>query len=120
MPRVFYLHWHEEELEDRLNELESKGFDAYGHWDTETHIRIADDLPDAAVVSLDRLPSHGRAFAEWLWEAKKRQHIPLIFAGGKPDKVEATRIKFPNAIFCRPEQVGAAVLKALENTAVAD
>ena len=36
------------------------------------------------MISLDRLPSHGRAVAEWLWEAKKRQHIPIVFLGGQP------------------------------------
>ena len=57
-------------------------------------------MPDALVISLDRLPSHGRAVAEWFWEAKKRRSIPLIFVGGAPDKVERTREKFPEALFC--------------------
>jgi hypothetical protein len=66
----------------------------------ETNAPLKDGLPDVAVISLERLPSHGRAVAEWLWEAKKRQHIPIIFAGGEPAKVQTTRDKFPRAHFC--------------------
>ncbi len=67
--------------------------------------KLADNLPDVMVVSLDRLPSHGRAYAGWLWEAKKRQHIPLVFAGGQPDKVAVARDLFPKAIFCATQEV---------------
>ena len=57
------------------------------------------------MISLDRLPSHGRAIAEWILEAQKRQHIPILFAGGAPDKVKATREKLPKAIFCEWDAV---------------
>ena len=62
--------------------------------------KFTDALPDIFVVSLDRLPSHGRQYIQWLWEAKKRQHIPVIFVDGKADKVEETKTKFPNARYC--------------------
>ena len=71
-----------------------------GHWSTETVADFRNNLPDILVISLERLPSHGRRYAEWMWEAKKRQHIPIIFAGGKPEKTEPVKTKFPNAHFC--------------------
>lgn len=83
--KVFYLHWHEAELKERMAPLRKAGFRVWGHFSTESPPDLKNDLPDVAVLSLDRLPSHRRAIAEWLWEAKKRQRIPIVFVGGAPD-----------------------------------
>ncbi|MBI3847033.1 MAG: hypothetical protein HY292_20600 [Planctomycetes bacterium] len=37
--------------------------------------------------------------------AKKRQQFPIIFAGGNPDKLQATRDKFPKARFCSTHSI---------------
>lgn len=100
MARIFLLHWNATEAKERALALISAGHDVHVHWSAESSASLKKALPDIAVISLDRLPSHGRAVAEWLWEAKKRQHIPIIFAGGEPAKVAAIRIKFPNARYC--------------------
>jgi hypothetical protein len=99
MTNIFYLHWHEAEAQERAARFRAAG-KVRVHWSTTEPPALKDDLPDIAIISLDRLPSHGRAVAEWLWEAKKRQHIPIIFEGGAPDKVAATRRRFPRAQFC--------------------
>jgi hypothetical protein len=65
----------------------------------ESPVRAFDPLPQAVVVSLAKLPSHGRAVVEWLWEAKYRQVIPVVFTDGAPDKVAAARRQFPAARF---------------------
>ena len=109
MPKIFFVHWHEAEVKQRVRDLEVDGHEVGCHWSQAEHMRLGDGLPDIMVISLDRLPSHGRQIAEWLWEAKKRQHIPIIFAGGKPDKIEATRTKFPTAVYCETEDVPSAV-----------
>lgn len=113
MARIFYLHWNEAELKELIAPLHKAGFEVHSHWSTETHAKIGEPLPEAVVISLARLPSHGRAVAEWFWEAKKRQHIPLIFAGGQPDKVKATKAKFPKAIYCGAEEVSAVLARLL-------
>ena len=97
---LFYLHWNENELKERIADLKELRLKVQSHWSTEATAKFGDALPDIFIISLDRLPSHGRQYAEWLWEAKKRQHIPLIFVDGQPDKVEATKAKFPKAIYC--------------------
>jgi hypothetical protein len=71
-------------------------------------------LPEIFLISLDRLPSHGRQYAEWVWESKKRQHIPIVFVDGEPGKVEATRAKFPKAIFCTSDKLVANIKKLLK------
>jgi hypothetical protein len=113
MAKIFYLHWNEAEAKARLAPLTKAGYEVTCHWSTEEHAKFGDALPDAVVISLDRLPSHGRAVAEWFWEAKKRQHIPIIFAGGQPDKMKATRAKFSKAIFCAGEEVPAVLERML-------
>jgi hypothetical protein len=107
MAKIFYVHWNEAEIKDRLAPLIKAGHEVTAHWSAETHAKFGENLPQAVVISLDRLPSHGRAIAEWFWEAKKRQHIPILFSGGQPDKVKAAKAKFPQAIFCAVEDVPA-------------
>jgi NADPH-dependent ferric siderophore reductase len=111
MARVFLLHWHRTEGEERAAALRAAGHTVALHWSTATSPALKDALPDIAVISLDRLPSHGRAVAEWLWEAKKRQHIPIIFAGGEREKVAAIRAEFPRAVYCSPSAVAATVAR---------
>lgn len=97
---VFLVHWNEKELAQYASALESEGHLVRGHCSTESFEKWGDYLPDALIVSLDRLPSHGRQVVEWFWEAKYRRSIPVFFVGGEPTKVKATRSKFPAATFC--------------------
>jgi hypothetical protein len=103
--KVFYFHWNEKELADRSEILRRAGHKVDGHWSTQTNPKFGDYLPDVFVISLDRLPSHGRGNAAWIWETKKRQRIPIIFSGGPPEKVDVFRQQFPRAIFCGSNDV---------------
>lgn len=105
MPTIFLIHWNEAEAADRAAALTKAGFTVTSYWSEGTSPKFPEPPPDAVVISLDRLPSHGRAIAEWVWEAKKRRHIPIVFAGGKPDRVATAREKFPTAVFCATEKV---------------
>jgi hypothetical protein len=55
--------------------------------------------PDAVVIDLDRLPSHGRELGLSLRASKSTSHLPLVFAGGVPAKIELVRAAIPDAIF---------------------
>jgi hypothetical protein len=111
MKNIFFIHWNEEELKEKIVPLKKAGYKVSYHFSQETTADFKDNLPDVLVICLDRLPSHGRAYAEWMWEAKKRQHIPIVFCGGQPDKVEATRVKFPKAVFCSNEKLPVTLAK---------
>lgn len=112
MSSIFYIHWNEEECLQHVRELRAAGWSVGCHWSTQTHARI-EPLPDALVISLERLPSHGRVVAEWFWEAKKRRHIPIVFVGGETDKVAAARVRFPKATFCARSRVTRVLRAAL-------
>ncbi len=109
--RIFYLQYSEAEAKTRKKLLGEAGYDVAVHWSTEAAPKISGEKPDAVVISLENLPSHGRAVAEWFWEAKKRQSIPLIFVGGLPEKVAVAKKQFPKAKFCKPEKLLQALSK---------
>ena len=103
--KVFYLQYSEAEAKARKKLLEEGGHAVLAHWSTETGPNFGEKMPDAVIISLENLPSHGRAVAEWFWEAKKRQHIPIIFVGGLSEKVTIAKKQFPKAKFCKPERL---------------
>jgi hypothetical protein len=105
MKHIFFIHFNEEELKEKIEPLKKAGYKIDYHFSTETPANFEDNLPEALVICLDRLPSHGRAYAEWMWEAKKRQHIPIIFCGGEHEKIEIVKARFAKAVFCRNEKL---------------
>lgn len=105
MKKIFFIHWNEAELKEKIKPLQNAGYKVDYHYNTETVADFRKNLPDTLVICLDRLPSHGKRYAAWLWEAKKRQHIPVVFCGGKPEKTKPIRSDFPQAIFCSNENL---------------
>lgn len=83
--KILLVHWNEAELQSRLEDLNASGFDASGHWEQGAKFD-SDHMPDALVISLDRLPSHGLAIAEWFAESKKRQGVSVWLVGGDEDR----------------------------------
>ena len=111
MKTIFIIHFNEAEVKERIQPLKRAGYNVEYHFSTVTTANLKDKLPDILIISLDRLPSHGRQYAEWLWEAKKRQQIPIIFCGGRPEKVIVVKEKLPKAIFCSNEKLLATLEK---------
>jgi hypothetical protein len=69
-------------------------------------------LPDVLVVSLDRLPSHGRRVARWFWETKARRAVPIVFVGGDAAKLAAIRAEFEGAVFTSSRGLAKAIDRA--------
>lgn len=55
--------------------------------------------PAALILDLDRLPSNSRVIATVLRTSKSARHIPILFAGGLPDKIKRIRADMPDATF---------------------
>ena len=111
MKNIFFIHWNKEEIKEMIKPLKKAGYHVNYHFSTEITADLKSNLPDVLIICLDKLPSHGRAYAEWMWEAKKRQHFPIIFCGGKLEKVEPIKEKFPGAVFCSNEKLMATLEK---------
>jgi len=107
MARIFYVHWHKDESLHTVQKLRAAGHTVAYHWNTgdEAWRVLRKSPPDVLVISLARLPSHGRAVASAISESKRLSSLPIVFVGGESEKVAMTRGKFPNAMFCGEGQL---------------
>lgn len=99
--RVRLIHWNAVEGRERQLRLASLGVEVdFDTTDGPVLLRsIRARPPDAIVVDLTRLPSHGREAALALRTYKDTRHVPLIFADGEPAKVERIRTLLPDATY---------------------
>ncbi len=81
MSRILVVHWKPEEAGSGLALLRKAGH-------------------EVEVISLERLPSHGRHFAHWFRTTKATSSIPIVFVGGVEEKVAIARDLLPDALCC--------------------
>jgi CheY-like chemotaxis protein len=74
---------------------------------------VPEGPPDAFVIDLERRPSDGREVGAWLRRLKATRHVPIVFAGGAPDKVARVRDLMPDAAFASWEDIVPAVERAV-------
>lgn len=110
MAAVFYVHWDEDEASAHADALRAIGHRVFAHATAE-HTPHLPEPTDVVVISLEKLPSHGRAVAEWVWSAKRRRAIPIVFVGGPADKVAKTRERFPQAEFVARDELSATIAR---------
>lgn len=113
---VTLFHWNQEELDERVPRLEEAGFRVVQRvWDSGGGFVSALDEagPDAVVIDLGRLPSHGREVATYLRRRKKSRGLPLVFVDGSPEKVAPIRELLPDAVYTEWEGIAAAVRGAV-------
>ncbi len=105
--RIFLIHWNPLEAQQYAFDLRGEGLDV----DVESTDRaragskILKSTPDAVVIYLSRLPSHGRSTAHALRTRKMGRYIPIIFVDGNEDAVELTRKKIPDAVFTESNEL---------------
>jgi hypothetical protein len=112
---VRLVHWKQEEVPERAARLEAEGYEVDGAVPgTSIGIRqLREDPPDAFVVDLGRLPSHGREVALALRQSKALRAIPIVFVDGADDKVASIREQLPDATFTTWEGVAADLARAI-------
>jgi CheY-like chemotaxis protein len=117
--RVFLVHWHQGEARERAAKLEAMGHEVAVHCsrmqggDSSGPKAIAAEPPDAVIVDLSRLPSHGMAVATWLRGRKGTRAIPLVFVPGDAAKTAQVRAAFPDATFAPWPRLRATLAKAI-------
>lgn len=102
------VHWDAAEAETYAAELRSKG------WEVEieaedgarAYKRITASRPGAVVISLSRLPSHGRELGRSLQDLKANRELPLVFVDGAGEMVERVRSAVPDAVFTAGTELG--------------
>lgn len=116
--RVAFFHWNEAEARlriatTRLSRFRLEWLALQNGSDRRVWRELRDDLPAAVLIDLSRLPSHGREVAITLRQTKATAHLPVVFVGGAPEKVEATRAKLPDAEYCDWSSCEAALKRAM-------
>jgi CheY-like chemotaxis protein len=96
-------------------QLEAFGFEAAFVFGGGTAIlcELRANLPDAVVIDLTRLPSHGREMARTLRGSRATRHVPLVFVDGEADKVKATKALLPDATYTTWARAKGAIAKAI-------
>lgn len=113
--RVRLIHWKAEEAEGRAALLQGVGYDVEYEPLSQSTLRLLQvNPPDAIVIDLSRLPSQGRDIAVRLRTQKTTRHVPLVFVGGKPEKVARVQEILPDAVYTDWDQVGDGLLEAIQ------
>ena len=100
MPRIRLIHWNAAEATERAARLTHCGLRVdHAPLDHAGLRALRHDPPDAVVIDLSRLPSHGRDLGAALRQAKATRGIPLVFVAGKPAKVARVRELLPDAVY---------------------
>ena len=116
-PRVTLIHWNIVEGRERARilrkaklqvKLEGKERDGQA-----VYRRLREAPPDAIVIDLSCLPSHGRDLGVARRTAKQTRKVPLVFVEGEPAKVDRVLQMLPDAAFASWATAGAAVRRAL-------
>jgi CheY-like chemotaxis protein len=116
MSRVRLLHWNAQEAGAYLELLRTAGYDVEYEHDFRPGMMRSwrESPPDAFVIDLSRLPSHGREIATALRQSPVTRRIPIVFCEGAEDKVRRIRSELPDAVYC-----GAATLRFALKRAIA-
>jgi CheY-like chemotaxis protein len=112
---VRLIHWNEDEGLERQKLLEALGFEAaFDFGDGVFAVRlIQSSVPDAVVIDLSRLPSHGREVAHGLRTRKPTRHLPIVFVDGEAEKVKRTKLLLPDATYTTWGRIKTALPKAI-------
>lgn len=105
--RVRILHWKPAESAPLIEACRACGFEVeYDDAPFPALVKsIRRNQPDALVIDLTRLPSHGREAAMAVRRTKYSRHIPIVFVDGEPEKVAAVRKHLPDATFATRKQL---------------
>jgi CheY-like chemotaxis protein len=113
--RIRLMHWNKTEAQDYLDILKTAGYDVqYQEKFVPGLLRsFRESPPDAFLIDLGRLPSHGREIAIAIRQSRAIRQIPIVFCEGLEEKIEKVRMQLPDAAYCRRANLIATLRKVL-------
>lgn len=81
----------------------------------ETLKELRRNPPDAVVIDLSRIPSHGRDVALGIRGSKTTRHLPLVFVEGDAQKVAGIKKLLPDAEYTTWRRIRGSLKQAIEN-----
>jgi hypothetical protein len=121
MARVMLVHWNAEEAAERAERLRTARHSVEtvetfsDHEGGKEARRWRDDPPDAFVIDLARLPSHGCATAGYIRDVKALREKPIVFVAGEAENVARARRLLPDAVFADWSNIRSVLKEALAN-----
>jgi CheY-like chemotaxis protein len=114
---IVLIHWNATEAAERAQQLTGQGHrvQSYSQQRGIGYRAFRQNPPDVFVIDLSRLPSQGRALGVYLRQQKALRHLPIVFAGGEPEKISPTRKLLPDATYSEWKEIAAALAKAVKN-----
>jgi CheY-like chemotaxis protein len=121
MLRLTLIHWNAAEAARYLALLNEAGHrvDYHPEFSPQLLRNWGSAPPDAFIIDLSRLPSHGREIATALRQDKDTRSIPLIFCEGEEEKVARTRALLPDATYCKFTKLKSTLRSATKSAAKA-
>jgi hypothetical protein len=110
------IHWKTDEAEERAALLLDMGYAVdFSPINNVTLRALWSNPPSAIIIDLTRIPSQGRDLGVTIRKRKATRYVPLIFVGGKSDKVTRVKALLPDAFYTRWESIPDVISYALEN-----
>jgi CheY-like chemotaxis protein len=116
MKIVRLIHWKPEEAAKEIQYLENAGYEVISAILSGPSFlkNLEADNPDVLLIDLSRVPSQGRDLAVAVRMRKGTRHIPIVFAAGKAEKVEAIQALLPDAVYTDWHNVPIAIDEAIQ------
>jgi hypothetical protein len=116
MQQIRYIHWNPTEAKERAIQIQLSGYEVDHSQISPTTLKVLRDNPPAAIViDLERLPAQGRDLGITLRGYKSTRHVPLVFVGGKKEKVKLVKELLPDAVYTQWGRINVALKRAIEN-----
>jgi hypothetical protein len=112
MPRLRLFHWRAAEAAPLITALKAAGYQVDYDQDFASFRKARQSPPEAFVIDLTRMPSYGREVAVALRGSPATRGIPLVFAGGDPEKVAAVKRLIPDAAYTSHARLPATLRRA--------
>lgn len=121
MAKVLLLQFHSDPdvtaRREALSGLGAQLVEAEPRWPTFFDV-LSRERPDVVVISMARIPSHGREAARYIKDGFNTRNLPVILTDVPTKEINSTRKAAPTALIVERQQLGDAVYKALtENLA---
>jgi hypothetical protein len=121
MAKILLLQFHSDPdcaaRRDALSSLGALLVEAEPRWPTFFDV-LTRERPDVVVISLSRIPSHGREAARYIKDGFNTRNIPVILTDVPTKEIDLTRKAAPTAMIVEQKQLADAVFKILaENLA---
>ena len=114
--RIRLIHWNAAEAAERAARLPTAKFHVdHAQLDPAGLRDLRANPPDALLIDLGRLPSHGRDVGVAMRQTRATRSIPLVFVEGDSAKVERVRQLLPDAVYTDWPNIQRALRQAVAN-----